>query len=910
VDCRSRVGPGRPFAGYGSGVPGHPITMDKQVRRETRDAARAVAAWMDQARRAQTWQAATHEEVRRQVAALAAREVPVARAGDVAWRVMLLSRDDAESLLSALVARVNLPQPGPQEAAGLAQLTDRAPASVEAARVLFPVRWVFASRKRREQLAPNAAYLRELFAWGLQADLAGMLDRLAQPTGEIGAAQMSVNDLLDPRLRLARSTGAAAQPGLLDGTRFGELPRAMADLRAATGAEAGSRAAVVTAVAAMRAPAVRSALEAMPLETLKEATTGTLRLAPLAAAGITTVQWVLDRRRELLQLPGIGSRLRDNLVAAAETLARVTAEEHPVRLEGEPTPATAAVVGALAAWDGVRRTHGAAGDLAIADELRPLSAVLDDRVALLLVIPTRAVPASVLADAIATVVHRADLVAATRARGHVADPWADFTSRPADYYAMLGELGYLTEDEEASHGELPAGLVESVREQVLRTEALTVALRGYQSFGARFALVQRKVVLGDEMGLGKTIEALAVLAHLWATGAAHFLVVCPPGVLVNWLREVAARSTLTAHRIHGDGWEEAAAAWVADGGVAVTTYETSWMESGAWLKGPTIACVVVDEAQYVKNPEAQRSRRTATLIAGVERAILLTGTPMQNHVGEFRTLISYLQPGLVAAEKELAPRLFRRAIAPAYLRRNQEDVLAELPGLVEVEDWLPLGEQDLAAYRTGVVDGNLMLMRRAAMLHGLDSPKVDRLVEIVEEAEDNGRRVIVYSYFNDVLAGLREVLTGSIFGPLDGSVAAGSRQRLVDEFSAAEGGAALLAQITTGGVGLNIQAASVIVLCEPQLNPAFEAQAVARAHRMGQLQSVQVHRLLSEDAVDERIHELLAHKRQLFEEYAGISVTAETAPEATDADIARQVIAAERERLLYEPPAVPAPDDV
>ncbi len=368
-------------------MPGHPITMDKQVRRETRDAARAVAAWMDQARRAQAWQTATHEEVRRQLAALAAREVPVARAGAVAWRVMLLSRDDAESLLRALVARVNLPRPGPQEAAGLAQLTDRAPASVEAARVLSPVRWVFASRKRREQLTPHAAYLRELFAWGLQAELAGMLDRLARPTGEIDVAQLSVNDLLDPRLGLATSTGAVAQPGLLDGTRFGELPRAMADLRAATGAEAGSRNAVVTAVAAMRAPAVRSALEAMPLETLKEATTGTLRLAPLAAAGITTVQSVLDRRRELLQLPGIGSGFRDNLVAAAETLARVTAEEHPVRLEGEPTPASAAVVAALAAWDGVRRTHGAAGDLAIADELRPLAAVLDDRVDRLLVRP-------------------------------------------------------------------------------------------------------------------------------------------------------------------------------------------------------------------------------------------------------------------------------------------------------------------------------------------------------------------------------------------------------------------------------------------------------------------------------------------------------------------------------------------
>jgi superfamily II DNA or RNA helicase len=621
------------------------------------------------------------------------------------------------------------------------------------------------------------------------------------------------------------------------------------------------------------------------------------------------VQGVLDRRGELRQLRGIGTGFRNNLVAAAETLAQVTADEQPVRLGSEPTPASGAVVTALAAWDAVRRTQGAADDLEVAASLRPLAAIIDDRVAYLVVLPTGSVPASGLADAIATVVRRADVVMSTSPRGPVPDTWADFTSRPADYYAMLGELGYLTEDEEASHGDLPPGLVEAVREQALRTEALTVSLRGYQSFGARFALVQRKVILGDEMGLGKTIEALAVLAHLWSTGATHFLVVCPPGVLVNWLREIVSRSTLTAHRIHGDDWRAAAKAWVRDGGVAVTTYDTTWMESGAWSRVPTPACVVVDEAQYVKNPEAQRSRRTARLVAAVDRAILLTGTPMQNHVGEFRTLVSYLQPGLLAGEEELAPRLFRRAVAPAYLRRNQEDVLAELPDLVEVEDWLPLGPLDVVTYRVGVETGNLMQMRRAAMVHGLESPKVERLVEIVEEAEDNGRRVIVYSYFNEVLAGLQGLLPGPVFGPLDGSTAAGARQRLVDDFSAAEGGAVLLAQITTGGVGLNIQAASVVVLCEPQLNPALEAQAVARAFRMGQLHSVQVHRLLSEDTVDERITELLAHKRQLFEEYAATSATADAAPEATDAEIARQVIAAERERLLYQPPTVPAPDD-
>jgi len=891
-------------------VPRHPENLEKQERREIRDAARVVATWIAQARRAQEWQAATHEEVRRQLAALDGRAVPVARGGKVAWRVMVLSKDDTESLLDALAARANLSQPSPHEAAALAQLSDRAPAAVAAARVLSPVRWMFASRKRREQLVPHATYLREFFAWGLQAGFGDALTRLGKPTGEIDPASLRVDDLLDPRLGLAAATEATTPPALLDGTWFGELPRAMADLRTAAEEERPARDAVVNAVAAYRASAVNAALASMPLETLRDVTTGTLRFGPLVAAGITTVRAVLDRKAELSLLPGIGSALRANLVDAATTLERVTTDEQPVRLTGTLDPASEAVVAALAVWDGVRRTRGAGSDLSVADALQPLAAVVDDRVDRLLVVPVGTTPASGLADAIAIVVRRADVVAASVARGVTADVRADFASRSSDYFAMLGELGYLIEDEEASHGELPMGLVESVREQVLRTEALTVTLRGYQSFGARFALVQRRVILGDEMGLGKTIEALAVLAHLWSTGATHFLVVCPPGVLVNWLREIAARSTLEPHRIHGPEAQEAAAAWVARGGVAVTTYETGWMESGSWAKGPTIACVVVDEAQYVKNPEAQRSRRTAALVAGVERAIMLTGTPMQNHVGEFRTLVSYLQPELVAGEEELSPRLFRRAVAPAYLRRNQEDVLAELPGLVEVEEWLPLGPRDLEAYRAGVADGNLMQMRRAAMLHGLDSPKVDRLVDIVEEAEDNGRRVIVYSFFNDVLAVVREVLTGGpVFGPLNGSVAAGARQQLVDEFSAAEGGAALLAQITTGGVGLNIQAASVVILCEPQLNPALEAQAVARAHRMGQIQTVQVHRLLSEDVVDERIHELLAHKRQLFEEYAGTSVTADAAAEATDAEIARQVLAAERERLLYEPPAVPAPDD-
>jgi SNF2 family DNA or RNA helicase len=127
------------------------------------------------------------------------------------------------------------------------------------------------------------------------------------------------------------------------------------------------------------------------------------------------------------------------------------------------------------------------------------------------------------------------------------------------------------------------------------------------------------------------------------------------------------------------------------------------------------------------------------------------------------------------------------------------------------------------------------------------------------------------------------------------------RQRLVDRFSSAGKGAVLVAQVTAGGIGLNIQSASVVVICEPQLKPTTEAQAIARAHRMGQVHTVQVHRLLTEGSVDERIREILAEKRRLFDDFARDSVIAKQAPDAvdvSDAELARIVIAAERERLF------------
>ena len=131
---------------------------------------------------------------------------------------------------------------------------------------------------------------------------------------------------------------------------------------------------------------------------------------------------------------------------------------------------------------------------------------------------------------------------------------------------------------------------------------------------------------------------------------------------------------------------------------------------------------------------------------------------------------------------------------------------------------------------------------------------------------------------------------------------------MVDQFSAAGHGAVLVSQIVAGGVGLNIQAASVVVICEPQLNPTTEWQAIARARRMGQLETVQVHRLLSEEGVDQRITDILARKKVLFDDFARVSETAESAPEAFDvseAELDREVVAAERERLFNQTNAAP-----
>jgi len=881
------------------------VSMDKTEREEVRRLTADFTQWSRRAEDVQRWRRTVREAADGDEEALRARSVVVNRAGQAAWQVLPLRGSDA-GVLPRLRERAALPALTADDSAFLRLLTTEVPRAVADVTPVLGLRRFFTGSAKKQAAAEAAGVLRRQHQVFLRYDGVRRLERLGPVSAPDDSPALGFPVLLDPALGFGLlATRSGAPPELLDRSAIDGLPEALDAIAKVVAGEAPQRAAARAAGEQVRYAEVRQALEQMPVAALKAVSPDPLRLGALAEAGIGTVQEVLNRSGSLQALPGVGETSARRMLAAAQTLLRETSEDTAVRIDVDHrSPEATQLLRRLAEWDGSRQTQGAVADLERAAELAPLRPVLDRDTSHLLVIPTRGLPVAGLTESIQIVKRRAELLGMSSTAGRKvvdADPWADFLARPADYFAMLAELGFVTEDENAVHGDLSEEIVAAVRDQTLNGEHLTVSLRGYQSFAARFALVQRKVIIGDEMGLGKTVEALAVLAHLHSGGKRRFLVVCPAAVVTNWVREVGGKSRLRALRVHGPDRDHAAATWLREGGVAVTTYETlAWWET-ALREVRDLACVVVDEAHYIKNPGAQRTRRTSRLITRAERAILLTGTPLENRVGEFRNLASYVRPDLTVDADALSPRAFRRRIAPAYLRRNQEDVLTELPELIEVEEWIPLSPADRAVYRDAVAGANFMQMRQVAMLGGAQSAKLQRLIEIVREAEENERRVLVFSHFRKVLDLVARSLPGPVFGPLTGSVPAGQRQQMVDEFSAAEHGAALVAQIVAGGVGLNIQSASVVVICEPQLKPTTEAQAIARAHRMGQVQSVQVHRLLSEESVDQRITELLAAKKQIFDDYARISDMADSSPEALDlseAELVRDVVAAERRRLF------------
>jgi len=681
---------------------------------------------------------------------------------------------------------------------------------------------------------------------------------------------------------------------------------------------------VQQAFAALRSQMVRRDLGAIPVERLKDSTAGRLRFGPLASAGYVTVLDVLDATPSaLLSVPGVGQQTATQIHAAARQVASAIEDGLKVRVDLDPgNVLSTSLLVALSRHDRVQRAASQVREHArtVAESAGPdvkTAIPTTGRVRWFFTGRAKKERASGALSRLTECLKWADgqgiwsQLDVVTAEAQTTDPpeqvWRDFERRSPEFYGLLGEIVDLKLDVAASEGFLPAEILASVHEQQLDETFLNVSLRGYQSFGARFALVQRRVIIGDEMGLGKTIQAIAAIAHLKAMGRRHFLVVCPASVLINWIREVTARSHLTAYQLYGSDREVNLRRWVSRGDVGVTTFES--LRALTIPSEVRVGMFVVDEAHYTKNPAAQRSQSVNAMAQLCERVLFLTGTPMENRVEEFRNLVGYLQPQVVAkVEGRYAiagPDAFRKAVAPVYLRRNQEDVLTELPALLQVDEWEEFGTIDFAAYRDAVARGNFMAMRRAAFASRdpRSSAKLQRLLEIADEAGENGRKVLVFSFFREVLATVHHALGPRAFGPITGDVAPAKRQALVDAFTRADGPAVMVSQIAAGGVGLNMQAASVVILCEPQVKPTTEAQAIARAHRMGQLRTVQVHRLLTEDSVDQRMLEILDSKARLFDEYARRSEVSDTSPEAVDISemtLTREVVAKEQERLALK----------
>lgn len=690
-------------------------------------------------------------------------------------------------------------------------------------------------------------------------------------------------------------------------------------------AEKRSRTAVEEAFGELRSEMVSRELATIPVARLRDSTDGRLRLGALETSGYRTVLDVYRATAEQLErVNGVGWQTATQARAAANQVAAAVSDGLKFHLDLDPSnKRSTQLLIAINRHDEVEQAVAPLRENAqrLAAELAKLESVAapaSGRLSFFFAGKRRKDEAQ---KALARLQHLLDwaddgiiaplfntaVEVIQRPKISKQDIWRDFEKRSPEYYGALGQVVDLKLDVAATEGFLPADIVARVQEQQLDESFRQVSLRGYQSFGARFALVQRRVILGDEMGLGKTIQAIAAIAHLKALGVSHFLVVCPASVLINWMREVSTRSKLRAYRLHGNEREVNLKTWVSRGDVAVTTFDT--LRTVAIPADVSVGMLVVDEAHFAKNPNTQRSRYVDEWTQRAQRVLFMTGTPMENRVEEFRNLVNYLQP-LIARKVEgrhgiAGADVFRKAVAPVYLRRNQEDVLTELPDLVQVDEWEEFGREDFRAYRAAVASGNFMAMRRAAFasVDSASCAKLVRLLEIADEAGDNGHKVVVFSYFRDVLESVSSSLGSRAHGPLTGAIPLAKRQRLVDEFSNADGHAVLVSQIQAGGVGLNLQAASVVVLCEPQVKPTMESQAVARAHRMGQVRPVQVHRLLIADSVDQRMLEILNSKTRLFDAYARRSDIAAASPDAVDIseiELAKRVVAMEQERLALQ----------
>jgi len=437
-------------------------------------------------------------------------------------------------------------------------------------------------------------------------------------------------------------------------------------------------------------------------------------------------------------------------------------------------------------------------------------------------------------------------------------------------------------------------------------------LRPYQQQGLNWLQFLREYqfngILADDMGLGKTVQTLAHLLIEKQSGRMRqpSLIVAPTSLMGNWRREIEHfASALTVLVLHGP---ERQALFDSINGydIILTTYPLLHRDQDILLQ-QHFHYIVLDEAQYIKNPKSQTAQTSFQLKA--DHRLALTGTPMENHLGELWSIYHFLMPGFLSNLKQFN-QLFRKPIennadefrqkqlnqrlSPFLLRRCKQDVLAELPDKTEIICSVTLQGKQRDLYESvrmamnkkvrdeiadkGLARSQIMILDALLKLRQTccdprivalpqakkvtQSAKLSLLMEILPEMLEEGRKVLLFSQFTKMLSLIEQELKqrGINYSKLTGQTR--KRDEAINSFQEGDN-AVFLISLKAGGVGLNLTAADTVIHYDPWWNPAVEKQATDRAHRIGQKKAVFVYKLVTEGTVEEKIIEMQARKQAL-----------------------------------------------